>query len=156
MCVSSKRTCFRTGTRVHNTCRVRYYLLILFLSKRKKDEKYHLLKKRLVWLPTMRSSSMCCSDRATREHFSHANRMKQLFEESAQLHFPQKSLSRYNSQSRVHGMKAHRGCDAKRSRLPFEVQSVNRTGYDCHYGKVKYHAQFICVCLQTAVLVDRD
>ena len=32
-------------------------------------------------------------DRVTGEHFSHTNRMKQLFEESAQLHFPQKSLS---------------------------------------------------------------
>ena len=38
----------------------------------------------------------------------------------------------------------------------FKVQSVNKTGYDCHYGKVKYHAHFVCMCLLSTDVVDTE
>ena len=97
-------------------------------------------------------------DRATGEHFSHTNRMKQLFEESAQLQFPQKisvliQLTELCAQnegtSRVQWK-------TEQTHSPFKVQSVNKTGYDCHYGKVKYHAHFKCMCLLTTVELDTE
>ena len=39
---------------------------------------------------------------------------------------------------------------------PFKVQRVNKTGYDCHYGKVKYHAHFECICFLTTVELDTE
>ena len=118
-------------------------------------KKWHLLKKHLAWLPALRYS-FCMIGRQgnishTRTGWSSCLKVgtAPLSTEISVLIQLTELCAQNKGTSRVQWK-------IEQTHSPFKVQSVNKTGYDCHYWKVKYHAHFECMCLLTTVVVDTE